>query len=153
MSKDYTIAKAKKVEVKVCKALNEASRGFEYTLHPNKYSHFDIYGIGPDKSYEIVEVKQRKHNPRWQTWFIEVKKIQEMFDEKLKALNNNCTMKAYLAVVSDGKICLYDINDIIEHPIKTIEMNETTARGFRNQGRKIAKEVYDFPKSLKHITL
>ena len=48
---------------------------------------------------------------------------------------------------------MYDVNDIIQYPVITVEMNATTAKGFRNQGKKIPKEVYDFPKSLKHITL
>ena len=153
MKKGYTIAGAKKVEVNVCKALNDLNNGFKYTLHPNKYSHYDISGIGPDNKYQIVEVKQRTHNPRWQTWFIEQTKISAMFDEKLKAMNNGNTMELFLVVVSNGISQMYDVNNIIEHPVITIEMNETTAKGFRNQGKKVPKPVYDFPKNLKHITI
>ena len=153
MSKNFTLKKAKTVEQKVCDTLNKSDRGMEYTLCQDKYSHFDIYGVGEHKHFEIIEVKQRRDNPNWKTWFIEQAKINHMYDEKLKAMNKGNTMDLFLVIVSDGKTVMYDINDIIQYPVITVEMNATTAKGFRNQGKKIPKEVYDFPKSLKHITL
>ena len=150
---EYTLSRAKIRETRVTKILNDSDRGMEYTLHPNKYSHYDISGVGEDKHLEIIEVKERTHNPNWRTWFIEVQKIDAMFEEEAKANKRGETMDMYLAIVSNGSTVMYDIRDIIEYPVENIKMNKATAKGFRGSGEKVYKDVYDFPKSLKSITL
>ena len=148
----FTINKAKKVEQQVCNTLNKADRGIEYTMCKDDYSPFDLYGVGEHKHFEIIEVKQRAVN-NWSTWFIEERKIKNMFKEMCKASDEGNTMEAYLVIVADDKMCMYNIEDIADQPVETIKMNATTAVGFNKQGVKVDKRVYNFPKTLKHIVL
>ena len=149
---NFTLKKAKKVEQQVCDTLNDANRGIEYTMCKNDYSHFDLYGVGKDKHFEIIEVKQRKPNS-WPTWIIEERKIKNMFAEIKRTEAKGNTMEAYLVKVCDGKMYMYDIHDIAEYPVITRVMNEVTATDLRKTIVKVEKSVYEFPKTLNHIVL
>lgn len=150
----FTKKKAKKCEVDTNTRLNKADRGHLYTVCEHEFSFYDIVGIKNLNAYEIVEVKQRHSKyadeELFPTWYIEKKKIDKMMAKRGKGFKKGKSLSLRLCVVCDGKYALYDVLDIIKQPLDTIWMNKTTAEGFQDQGKKIPKEVYVFPKQLKH---
>ena len=148
----FTIHKAKKVEQAVCDALNESNSGFKYTLCPYTYESYDIFGVGLPGSHHLVEVKERDAN-YWSSWFIEEKKLLSMVAHKKEMQKRGNSADLSLAIVCKGETRMYSVRDIMKYPVKEVAMNATTAKGFRGEGKKINKRVYDFPKSLKHRLL
>ena len=148
----FNIARAKKVEAMVKDKLNIADRAAKYSLEADNYACWDIVGKKTDSHYELIEVKERRSND-WDTWFIEAKKIDGMFEKEAEAREKGFKADLYLAIVSENKITIYNIWDIIHYPTKIIKMNRTTAKGFNNQGEKVEKVVYQFPKTLKNTII
>ena len=150
MSEQFTLKKAKIVERRVAKTLNEGNYGLKYKVVKYEYSYYDIVGVGEHSHYDIVEVKERRAND-WDTWFIEKAKVDNMLKARGSAEKKSNTMGLHLACVCDGIMQLYNIDDIILYPVINRMMNKTTAKGFRRSGEKVMKEVYDFPKRMHMV--
>lgn len=116
-----------------------------FKLHSNKYSSYDIGGT-KDDTFCIIEVKERRQ--MWNTLYIETKRIEDMFHQaKTEGFNWETGIK-YLCVSVDGEHYFYNVDVITQSPRVWKKMNATTASGFRNQGEKVNKEVFEFESRL-----
>ncbi len=135
------IGKAKANEAEVLKLLNGMPES-NFKMHPEKYSHYDILGT-TDGNDTVIEVKERRQI--WPTWYIEVKKVNDMCAQLSKEGKDCKDVSLNLCYSVEGKHYLYDIKDISKNwKLISKSMNKTTAAGFNGQGRKVTKDVYEF---------
>ena len=144
---EFTIKKAKAVEIEAARRMTIHLTWDNFKPAYYDYSHYDLEGSScwdDDEMHTIVEVKERRSN-KWPTWYIEKQKMDSM-------LKTDVDFR-YLCIVCNNVYTVYNINDIIK--CKTIHksMNKTTAEGFDRQVEKVIKEVYEFPKKLKHFVI
>ena len=149
----FTLKTAKAVEKNVTARLNLEFDGFDYNVCKYEMEHYDINAYDQYGDRKIVEVKQRRAN-NWDTWFIEIKKIEAMVKEQEASLLRGENCDAYLCVVSGNSYQLYNIEDILANSYRdVVSMNKTTAEGLKDQGVKVDKPVFVFKKDLTHKTI
>lgn len=138
--KNSTLKRAKKIESKVCDALQEFG---VFILAKYEFDPFDIFGYSKGKPL-LVEVKERRQ--LWDQLYIEEYKVRKL----LKLKNKNNEIGILLAVICNKDCFIYNIEEIAKHKIIKRKVNKTTATGFKDSGKKIEKTLYCFPRTLNN---
>ena len=123
-------------EVIVTSLLNTEVGSF--TKEHNKYSVYDISGLDYDGNVWTVEVKKRRKY--FDTFYFEPQKLQRIEDKVMSDVYALC-------VSIDKDHYFYDFETIKQMPVIERYMNFTTANGFKDQGKKVLKQVYDIDAS------